>query len=80
MITEHEVIYVLAFAIVVSVLLAERYNDRVHGGGGDRILHEEWSLFCLFLYVLTHLLVWCCSTLHLMLKFEACPIKICCGK
>ena len=79
MITEHEVIYVLAFAVMVSVVLAESYNDRVHGGGGHRILDEEWSLFCL-LYVITHLLVWCCSSLHLVLQFEACPINICCGK
>jgi len=38
---------VLAFALMVSVLLAESYNDRVHGGGGDRILNEEWSLIVL---------------------------------
>lgn len=47
MITEHEVMYVLAFAVMVSVLLAESYNDRVHGGEGDRIFHEEWSLIVL---------------------------------
>jgi hypothetical protein len=38
---------VLAFAVMVSVLLAESYNDRVHVGGGDRILLEEWSLIVL---------------------------------
>jgi len=46
MVIEHEVMCVLAFAVMVSVLLAKRY-DRVHGGEGDRILHEEWSLIVL---------------------------------
>ena len=53
MITEHEVIYVLAFALMVSVLLAESY-DRVHGGGVDRILNEEWFLIVLSSSVLLH--------------------------
>jgi hypothetical protein len=35
MIKEHEVIYMLAFAVMVSVLLAEMVD------GGDRIFHEE---------------------------------------
>jgi len=52
---------------MVSVFLAESYNDGVHGGGGDRILHEEQSdCFAFF-----------CMSLHTSLYGASAPSILC---